>query len=85
MNNNKVKDKERNDKAVYRKGFNDKVESNKAKVLESRFLQNRNDDVSDVWIVGFDKAETPLHPLSLTLSNLLAKHHAVHHTQLFSY
>ncbi|QOR58761.1 hypothetical protein KNV34_gp16 [uncultured phage cr11_1] len=38
MNNNKVKDKGRNDKAVYRKGFNDKAESNKAKVLESRFL-----------------------------------------------
>lgn len=38
MKNNKVKDKERNDKAVYRKGFNDKVESDKAKVLESRFL-----------------------------------------------
>nr|UWF93820.1 MAG: hypothetical protein [Bacteriophage sp.] len=38
MNDNKVKDGGRNNKAVYRKGFNDKVESNKAKVLESRFL-----------------------------------------------
>lgn len=28
----------KDDKAVYRKGFNDKVERNKAKDLESRFL-----------------------------------------------
>ena len=44
MNNNKVKDKGRNDKAVYRKGFNDKVESNKAKVLErnkAKVLESR--------------------------------------------
>lgn len=29
---------ERDDKAVYRKGFNDKVEKNKTKDLGSRFL-----------------------------------------------
>ena len=29
---------ERDDKAIYRKGFNDKVKRNKAKVLGSRFL-----------------------------------------------
>lgn len=29
--------------------------------------------------------KTPLHSLPLTLSNLLAKHHAVHHVQHFSY
>ena len=85
MNNNKVKDKGRNDKAVYRKGFNDKAESNKAKVLESRFLQNRNDDNCRNGSRNDVGGETPLHSLSLRLSNLLAKHHAVHPSQYFSY
>ena len=85
MNNNKVKDKGRNDKAVYRKGFNDKAESNKAKVLESRFLQNRNDDDCRNGSRDVIGGETPLHSPPLALSNLLAKHHAVHHAQHFSY
>lgn len=36
--NDKRNDFERNNKPIYRKGINDKVERNKAKVLGSRFL-----------------------------------------------
>lgn len=41
--------------------------------------------IVEMEVGGCDRGETPLHPPPLALSNLLAKHHAVHHAQNFSY
>lgn len=53
--------------------------------LGSRFLQNENNDDCRNGSRDVVGGETPPHSLSLTLSNLLAKHHAVHPPQHFSY
>lgn len=62
-----------------------KMKNDQTKVLGSRVLQNRNDDDCRNGSRDDVGGKTPLYPLSLALSNLLAKHHAVHHAQNFSY
>ena len=51
----------------------------------SRVLQNENKNRQDCRSRNVVGGKTPHHSPSLRLSNLLTKHHAVHHAQRFSY
>lgn len=62
-----------------------KMNNDKGNDFGSRVLQNENNDDCGNGSRDDVGGETPLHSHPLRLSNLLAKHHTVHHAQHFSY